>query len=77
MVRNALQSKSGGQDILDEYDKTKTLKDNTRRRMINLLVANMTEVHGEDFIVQTGTCNNYLNAAEDTIKSYSKKKKLI
>ncbi|XP_051795507.1 uncharacterized protein LOC127537497 isoform X3 [Acanthochromis polyacanthus] len=46
MVRNALKAKPGGQFILDEYDKMKTLTDSTRRKLVNLLVANMVEIHG-------------------------------
>ncbi|XP_030588580.1 uncharacterized protein LOC115782519 isoform X2 [Archocentrus centrarchus] len=46
MVRNALQVKPGGQVILDEYDKLRSLTDGTRRRLVNLLVANMVEIHG-------------------------------
>ncbi|KAG7505294.1 hypothetical protein JOB18_028427 [Solea senegalensis] len=46
MVREVLQTKPGGQVILDEYDKMKTLMDSTRRQMVNLLVANMVEIHG-------------------------------
>ncbi|XP_031178593.1 uncharacterized protein LOC116066575 isoform X2 [Sander lucioperca] len=46
MVRDILQSKPGGEKVLHEYGKTKTLTDGTRRHMINLLVADMIEVHG-------------------------------
>ena len=46
MVKDALLAKPGGQIILDEYDKTKTLKDGTRRQLVNLLVADMVEFHG-------------------------------
>ncbi|XP_076591434.1 uncharacterized protein LOC143323468 [Chaetodon auriga] len=46
MVRDALKDKPGGQIILDEYDKMKTLMDSTRRQLVNLLVANMVEIHG-------------------------------
>ncbi|XP_056287855.1 uncharacterized protein LOC130204894 isoform X1 [Pseudoliparis swirei] len=46
MVRDVLQSKPGGEKVLHEYDETKTLTDGTRRHMINLLVADMIEVHG-------------------------------
>lgn len=46
MVRDVLQSKPGGGEILHEYDQTKTLMDGTRRQMVNLLVADMIEVHG-------------------------------
>ncbi|XP_056284345.1 uncharacterized protein LOC130202665 isoform X2 [Pseudoliparis swirei] len=46
MVRDVLQSKPGGEKVLHEYDKMKTLTDGTRRHMINLLVADMIEVHG-------------------------------
>ncbi|XP_041828521.1 uncharacterized protein LOC121643521 [Melanotaenia boesemani] len=45
-VRNALQAKPGGQVIFDEYEKTKKLKDSTRRKLVNLLVADMVEIHG-------------------------------
>ena len=41
MVRDILQSKPGGEKVLHEYDKTKTLTDGTWRHMINLLVADM------------------------------------
>ena len=44
MVRDALRAKPGGQIILDEYDKKKTLTDSTRRQLINL--ADMVEIHG-------------------------------
>ncbi|XP_071399447.1 uncharacterized protein [Centroberyx affinis] len=46
MVKDALKAKPGGQNILDEYDKMKTLMDNTRRQLVNLLVADMVEIHG-------------------------------
>lgn len=46
MVRDVLKAKPGGQNILDEYDKMKTLMDNTRRQLVNLLVADMVEIHG-------------------------------
>ncbi|CAJ1083779.1 uncharacterized protein LOC127531094 isoform X2 [Xyrichtys novacula] len=46
MVRDALQAKPGGQIILDEYAKGKTLMDGTRRQLVNLLVADMVEIHG-------------------------------
>ncbi|KAF3843972.1 hypothetical protein F7725_016020, partial [Dissostichus mawsoni] len=43
MVRDVLQSKLGGEKILQEYATTKTLMDGTRRQMVNLLVADMIE----------------------------------
>ncbi|KAF3847472.1 hypothetical protein F7725_020500 [Dissostichus mawsoni] len=46
MVRDVLQSKLGGEKILQEYATTETLMDGTRRQMVNLLVADMIEVHG-------------------------------
>ncbi|KAI9547953.1 hypothetical protein NQZ68_012970 [Dissostichus eleginoides] len=46
MVRDVLQSKLGGEKVLQEYATTKTLMDGTRRQMVNLLVADMIEVHG-------------------------------
>lgn len=46
MVRDALLTKPGGQITLDEYDKIKSLTDKTRRQLVNLLVADMIEIHG-------------------------------
>ncbi|XP_033960462.1 uncharacterized protein [Pseudochaenichthys georgianus] len=46
MVSDVLQSKLGGEKSLQEYATTKTLMDGTRRQMVNLLVADMIEVHG-------------------------------
>ncbi|XP_073725175.1 uncharacterized protein [Misgurnus anguillicaudatus] len=46
MVNMVLKSKPGGDKIMYEYDKTKTLSDSTRRQLVNMLVANMVEVHG-------------------------------
>ncbi|KAI5624346.1 hypothetical protein C0J50_15868, partial [Silurus asotus] len=40
-----LTSKPGGKQIMQEYGKTKSLKDTTRRQMINILAAEMTETH--------------------------------
>ncbi|KAL7401290.1 hypothetical protein ABVT39_025913 [Epinephelus coioides] len=34
--------------ILDEYDKTKTLMDSTQRQLVNLLVADVVEIHGRN-----------------------------
>ena len=45
MVRDALKAKLGGQIILDEYDQMKPLMDSTRRQLVNLLVADMVEIH--------------------------------
>lgn len=46
MVHTVLKSKPGGDKIMYEYDKTQTLSDSTRRQLVNMLVANMIEVHG-------------------------------
>ncbi|KAL6467115.1 hypothetical protein MHYP_G00249190 [Metynnis hypsauchen] len=45
-VRAALCSKPGGKEILEEYEKTSTISDVTRRKMVNILVADMVESHG-------------------------------
>lgn len=45
-VRAALCSKPGGKEILEEYKKTSTISDVTRRKMVNILVADMVESHG-------------------------------
>nr|XP_023690543.1 uncharacterized protein LOC111855603 [Paramormyrops kingsleyae] len=46
MVCATLNSKPGGDKILNEYDKTKSLSDSTRRQLVNILVADMVEIHG-------------------------------
>ncbi|XP_063043022.1 uncharacterized protein LOC134437461 [Engraulis encrasicolus] len=45
-VRAVLCSKPGGKEILEEYKKTNTITDVTRRKMVNILVADMVENHG-------------------------------
>ncbi|XP_041922680.1 uncharacterized protein LOC121718890 isoform X2 [Alosa sapidissima] len=46
MVNEVLQRKPGGEKIFQEYTKTKSLSDGTRRQLVNILVADMVEVHG-------------------------------
>ena len=45
-VRVALYSKPGGKEIFKEYEKTSAISDVTRRKMVNILVADMVESHG-------------------------------
>ncbi|XP_038123440.1 uncharacterized protein LOC119771485 [Cyprinodon tularosa] len=46
MVYTVLRSNPKGEEIFNEYHKTKTLSDATRRQMVNILVADMIESHG-------------------------------
>ncbi|XP_028441557.1 uncharacterized protein LOC114560405 isoform X1 [Perca flavescens] len=46
LIEIILTSKPGGERIMQEYGKTKSLTDATRRQMINILTAEMTETHG-------------------------------
>ncbi|XP_028300838.1 uncharacterized protein LOC114462305 [Gouania willdenowi] len=46
IVQAALQSKPGGEKIFKEYDQKKCLSDGTRRKMVNILAADMVETHG-------------------------------
>ncbi|KAK0145642.1 hypothetical protein N1851_015423 [Merluccius polli] len=46
MVNEVIQRKPGGEKIIEEYHKTQTLCDVTRRQLVNVLVADMLEVHG-------------------------------
>ncbi|XP_054913542.1 uncharacterized protein LOC129377547 isoform X2 [Poeciliopsis prolifica] len=46
LVEGVLQSKSGGEEILQEYETTETLTDATRRQMVNILVAHMIDEQG-------------------------------
>lgn len=41
-----LRGKSGGEEVLQEYQTTETLTDATRRQMVNILVAHMIDNHG-------------------------------
>ncbi|XP_026067700.1 uncharacterized protein LOC113061784 isoform X2 [Carassius auratus] len=45
LVQKILQTKPGGDAIIREYNKTKSLTDSTRRKMIKILTADMTEKH--------------------------------
>ncbi|XP_026005745.1 uncharacterized protein LOC113010752 [Astatotilapia calliptera] len=59
LIEKILTTKPGGEHIIQEYAKTKSLTDATRRQMINILAAEMTEAHGH-------------SADEDTIREKMK-----
>lgn len=46
LVSSVLSQKPGGERIITEYNRTKTLADDTRKKMVNLLAADMTEKNG-------------------------------
>ncbi|KAL7857975.1 hypothetical protein AOLI_G00180770 [Acnodon oligacanthus] len=46
LIEKILTSKAGGERIMQENEKNKTLTDATRRQVINILAAEMTETHG-------------------------------
>ncbi|XP_052394318.1 uncharacterized protein LOC127951447 [Carassius gibelio] len=46
LVHAALHSKPGGSDILKEYEQTSSLSDKTRKKLVNILVADMVEKYG-------------------------------
>ncbi|XP_035998836.1 uncharacterized protein LOC118564540 [Fundulus heteroclitus] len=46
LIEKILTTKPGGERIMQEYARTKCLTDATRRQMINILTAAMTEAHG-------------------------------
>ncbi|XP_048112105.1 uncharacterized protein LOC125302829 [Alosa alosa] len=46
IVQEALEMHAGGQDIMEEYRRTKTLTHSTRRHLVNILVSHMVEKHG-------------------------------
>lgn len=46
LVQSALTKKPGGDRIVKEYNRTKGLTDSSRRQMVNILTADMTETHG-------------------------------
>nr|XP_057905602.1 uncharacterized protein LOC131103375 isoform X3 [Doryrhamphus excisus] len=46
LVKSILTKKSGGEYIINEYIRTKTLADESRTKMVNILAADMTEKNG-------------------------------
>lgn len=46
IVYVALHQNPGGEDVIKEYNKTKGLSDQSRKKLINILVADMMESHG-------------------------------
>ncbi|XP_031433741.1 uncharacterized protein LOC116222859 isoform X2 [Clupea harengus] len=46
LIGKILTSRPGGERIMQEYGKTKSLTDATRRQMMNIFAAEMTETHG-------------------------------
>ncbi|KAI2646880.1 N-acetyldiaminopimelate deacetylase [Labeo rohita] len=46
LVETILVQKPGGEHIINEYNRTKSLGDETRRKMVNILTADMTEKNG-------------------------------
>nr|XP_055035025.1 uncharacterized protein LOC129422902 [Misgurnus anguillicaudatus]XP_055035026.1 uncharacterized protein LOC129422902 [Misgurnus anguillicaudatus] len=46
LVESILIQKPGGEQIINEYNRTKSLGDETRRKMVNILAADMTEKNG-------------------------------
>ncbi|KAL4008953.1 hypothetical protein ACER0C_002805 [Sarotherodon galilaeus] len=46
LIETVLRSKSGGDEVKQEYQATNTMKDATRRQMVNILVAHMIDSHG-------------------------------
>lgn len=45
-METILVQKPGGDRIINEYNRTKSLGDETRRKMVNILAADMTEKNG-------------------------------
>ncbi|KAF5892637.1 uncharacterized protein DAT39_017666, partial [Clarias magur] len=46
LVETILVQKPGGEHIINEYNRTKSLEDETRRKLVNILTADMTEKNG-------------------------------
>ncbi len=61
IVWDALETKSGGEEVLEEYQKTKTLKHSTRRQLVNIVVSHMTEIHGFYFNAQMQQIHTAVN----------------
>ena len=71
IVYNALRQKPGGDDVCKEYNRTKGLSDSTRKKLVNILVADMIESHGLVFVMfstfYTCSCFSKLNVKLDVI----------
>ncbi|KAM8749106.1 uncharacterized protein AB9X84_014076 [Acanthopagrus schlegelii] len=46
LVESILTKKPGGERIINEYNQSKSLTDETRQKMVNILAADMTEKNG-------------------------------
>lgn len=46
LVYVALHHKRGGEEVINEYNRTNGLTDQSRRKLVNILVADMIESHG-------------------------------
>ena len=46
MIENILRDNSGGERVISEYNRTKSLTDARRRDMVKILVAHMASEHG-------------------------------
>lgn len=46
LVESILTKRPGGERIMNEYNRSKSLTDETRRKMVNILAADMTEKNG-------------------------------
>ncbi|KAK0134445.1 hypothetical protein N1851_029940 [Merluccius polli] len=51
LIEDILKKRPGGDQIIKEYRRTNNLTDATRRKMVNMVVANMTEIHGVQICV--------------------------
>ncbi|XP_061783237.1 uncharacterized protein [Nerophis lumbriciformis] len=47
LVKSILTKKSGGEYLINEYNRTKSLTDESRRKLVNILAAEMTEKNGQ------------------------------
>ncbi|KAF6737596.1 hypothetical protein FQA47_008172 [Oryzias melastigma] len=46
LIEAVLGTSSGGEEVLEEYHTSQTLKDSTRRKLVNIVVAHMIDKHG-------------------------------
>ncbi|XP_023815113.1 uncharacterized protein LOC111948039 isoform X1 [Oryzias latipes] len=46
LIEAVLGASSGGEEVLEEYHASQTLKDSTRRKLVNIIVAHMIDKHG-------------------------------
>ncbi|KAL7825257.1 hypothetical protein AOLI_G00324640 [Acnodon oligacanthus] len=66
VIEKILVKRPGGDRVVKEYTRTKTLTDTTRRQMVNILTAEMTETHGSFTMAQKADLVSWLGVSRQS-----------